>query len=191
MNIKYLYHVTSFFLIFTLISCSTNDSYKYPIYNNKKVTINLDDLQKVHDNNITILDGDTIKLHINNKNTKIRLIGIDAFETTKSNKAYKQAYQNQFDLDEVIQKGKETKEFLRELLNNKTEFFLEYDEDKKDVYGRILAYVWTSNTQMINMQIICSGYADILTIDPNDKYADKFETCLESAKQKNLGIWEK
>ncbi len=189
MNIKYLYHVVLSFSLLIFISCGTNDSYKYPVYNNKQVTINLDDLQKVYDTNIIILDGDTIKLHINNEDTKIRLIGIDAFETTKSNKAYKQAYQNQLDLDEVIRKGKETKEFLKELLKNKTEFFLEYDEDKKDDYGRILAYVWTSSTQMINMQIICSGYADILTISPNDKYANQFETCLEFAKQKNLGIW--
>ncbi len=188
---KYLYHIFTLYILF-FISCGTNNSIsKYPIYNNQSVTIDTSTLDNLKLNSIKIIDGDTIEINLDDQTLKIRLIGIDTFEIIKSDKAYKQAYQNSFTIDEIVQKGKQSKEFLQELLKNKTEIFLEYDQEKKDDYDRILAYIWTSDTQMINMQMVCSGYATTLTISPNDKYTDKFELCLEFAKQNSLGIWKK
>ena len=68
---------------------------------------------------------------------------------------------------------------------------MEYDEDFLDRYKRTLAYVWFSDKVMLNMKIICEGYALPLTISPNDKYAQEFVQCYEDAKAKGLGVWEK
>ena len=187
---KYLYLMLLFLLIFTLTSCGTkeNTPSEYPIYNNQQVNIDSNTLEVLHD--IKVSDGDTIKVNLNNQQTTIRLIGIDTFETSKSNKAYKQAYEYNLSIDEVVAKGKQAKEFMSYLLKNKSQLFLELDADKTDRYDRILAYIWSSDTQMINMQIICSGYALVLTIEPNDKYAQKFDTCYKYARQNNLGMWK-
>ncbi len=187
---KCLYFILLPLLTFALTSCGTDESTpsRYPIYNNQQVTIDSSALEVLHD--IKISDGDTIKASLDNQKKTIRLIGIDTFETSKSNKAYKQAYEYNLSIDEVVVKGKQAKEFMSYLLKGKSQLFLELDADKTDRYDRILAYIWSGDTQMINMQIVCSGYALVLTIKPNDKYAQKFDTCYKYARQNNLGMWK-
>lgn len=61
---------------------------------------------------VKILDGDTIRAKINDNIFSIRLIGIDCYETTPNNRAYKQAYNNNLTIDEVIKNGKFSKKYL-------------------------------------------------------------------------------
>lgn len=61
---------------------------------------------------VKILDGDTIRAKINDNIFSIRLIGIDCYETTPNNRAYRQAYNNNLTIDEVIKNGKFSKKFL-------------------------------------------------------------------------------
>ena len=137
-----------------------------------------------------IVDGDTIKLEFDGKLTTIRLIGIDTFESRKNNKAYRQAYENNISIEEVIQRGKLAKTYIKEKLSKRSKNYLEYDEDFLDRYDRTLAYVWFSDDEMLNMDIICEGYAMPLTIKPNDKYAKAFTQCYEEAKAQGLGVWK-
>ena len=136
-----------------------------------------------------IVDGDTIKLEFDGKLTTIRLIGIDTFESRKNNKAYKQAYQYHITLEEVINRGKRAKSYIQAKLSKRIKNYLEYDEDFLDRYDRTLAYVWFSDDEMLNMDIICEGYAIPLTIKPNNKYAKEFTQCYEDAKAQGLGVW--
>lgn len=61
---------------------------------------------------VKILDGDTVRAKINDNIFSIRLIGIDCYETTPNNRAYKQAYNNNLTIDEVIKNGKFSKKYL-------------------------------------------------------------------------------
>jgi micrococcal nuclease len=45
--------------------------------------------------------------------------------------------------------------------------------DPKDRYERTLAYL-TQEGAMHNLALVAEGYARVLTIPPNDKYADRF-----------------
>ncbi len=112
-----------------------------------------------------VIDGDTFE----GDGYTIRLIGIDAPE--KAQKCYEEA-----------------KNFLRKLIEGKT-VRLEYDEEKRDAYGRVLAYVWVGGT-FVNMEMIKNGYAvfrnygkklrhaDILNLSPSGCVAG-IDTCEE------------
>ena len=171
-----------------MIGCGEGREERLPAhYPSLKANINI--LDKSDQDEAVIVDGDTIKLEFDNNLTSIRLIGIDAFESHKNNKAYRQAYENGITIQEVLERGKEAKNYIKAQLSKRVDFYLEYDEDFKDRYKRVLAYVWLSDKEMLNMKIICEGYALPLTIKPNDKYADKFKACYEEAKAKGLGVW--
>jgi len=158
----------------------------YPDITTNTSTLDISDAKQA-----TIVDGDTIKLEFDGKLTTIRLIGIDTFESRNSIKAKAQAYDYGISLEEVIQRGKRAKTYIQAQLSNRVTHYLEYDEDFLDRYKRTLAYVWLSNKVMLNMKIICEGYALPLTISPNDKYAQEFVQCYEDAKAQGLGVWKK
>ena len=61
---------------------------------------------------VKILDGDTVRAKINDNIFSIRLIGIDCYETTPNNRAYRQAYSNNLTIGEVIKNGKFSKKYL-------------------------------------------------------------------------------
>ena len=136
-----------------------------------------------------ITDGDTIKLTFDGKLTTIRLIGIDTFESRKNNKAYRQAYEHGITIEEVVLRGKRAKTYIQKKLSKRVKLYMEYDEELLDRYDRTLGYVWFSDYEMLNMDIICDGYAMPLTIKPNDKYAKAFKSCYEKAKKKEVGVW--
>ena len=64
---------------------------------------------------VEIYDGDTIGA---------KIIGIDCYETTKNNRSYKQAYLDNLNIDDVIQKGKYSKNYLKKL----------YKKNNSDIY---------------------------------------------------------
>ena len=56
-----------------------------------------------------ITDGDTVVAQIGDNKFRVRLIGIDCYETSNNNRAYKQKYKNNLSIDEVIDKGLNSK----------------------------------------------------------------------------------
>ena len=154
-----------------------------------RLSIHTETLDKPDAKEAQITDGDTIKLTFDGKLTTIRLIGIDTFESRKNNKAYRQAYEHGISLEEVVARGKRAKTYIKGKLSKRVKLYMEYDEDFLDRYDRTLGYVWFSDDEMLNLDIICDGYALPLTIKPNDKYAKAFQACYEEAKAKGLGVW--
>lgn len=112
-----------------------------------------------------IIDGDTFTLA---DGSKIRLIGIDSPE--KGQRLYDEA-----------------KQYLNELIAGKT-VLLEYDKGTRDRYGRILAYVYVEDS-FINGKMAESGWASLLTIKPNTKYAKELKRLSDNARHARLGIW--
>ena len=105
------------------------------------------------------------------------MIGIDAPESRKSFKK------------QVGYFGKESKNYLTNLLKGK-KVKLEFDVDTHDQYGRMLAYAYTENGIFINVDLLKNGFAIIMTIPPNVKYADQFFALQQKARETKKGLWK-
>lgn len=123
-----------------------------------------------------VIDGDTFYCYDENKNeVKVRLIGIDTPETRNRFKKKKGHY------------GIEAKNYLTELILNQS-IKLDFDLDKYDQYNRVLAYAYKDNV-FINADLVKNGYARIMTIQPNSKYADLFYKLQIQARDNKIGLW--
>lgn len=88
-------------------------------------------------NIIRVIDGDTVDSTCG----RIRLVRIDSFESRRNNRAYRQAYELNMSIDEVVKRGKlATKVTIKELLNK--EITLVTSQVNKDMYGRILGEIY-------------------------------------------------
>lgn len=124
-----------------------------------------------------VVDGDTFWVdNGTSKGIKIRLTGIDAPESQKRWKREEGYY------------GKESKAYLTKLLKNKR-VRLETDIDSLDRYGRTLSYVYLENDTFVNAIMVKEGYAVIMTVPPNVRYADLFYKLQVQARENNRGLW--
>lgn len=128
---------------------------------------------------VKIVDGDTFWVDDGSeRGRKIRLIGVDAPETRRTGGK------------EVGFYGQESKNYLTRLILDK-EVRLEYDADPKDRYGRTLAYVYLRDGTFVNAELVKRGYAMVMTVPPNVKYADEFVELQREAREKQRGLWGK
>ena len=89
---------------------------------------------------IKINDGDTLTALVNNETTKIRLLDVDCYETRKnSNTKFQQKYYR-LSVDEVLEKGKQSRKKLKNLL--KDHRYIRVEWEKRDSFGRILGKVY-------------------------------------------------
>jgi micrococcal nuclease len=121
-----------------------------------------------------VVDGDTAKVFFEGRSEYVRYIGIDTPESV--------------DPDSPVECfGPEAKEFNQSKLGAGT-VRLEFDEDQRDRYGRLLAYVYVGDL-MLNAELLRQGYAETMTIAPNDSRADKFREIEANARNMGLGMW--
>ena len=126
-----------------------------------------------------IVDGDTFWAdNGTEKGIIVRLIGVDAPESRKTFKKQIGYY------------GKEAKTYFTKLLTGK-KVKLICDLDSLDRYGRTLAYVYLEDGTFVNAHIIKNGYAMIMTVPPNVKFADEFVKLQQEARENNRGLWAK
>lgn len=127
--------------------------------------------------NVTrVVDGDTIVVHVNGVDEKIRLTGVDTPESVHPDKTKNVPY------------GKVSSDYVKDLLSGK-KVYLEYDVSKTDRYGRILAYVYLEDGVMLNKLLLEEGQGVLLTVPPNVKYADEFVKAEKQAKKNKKGLW--
>jgi len=137
-----------------------------------------------------IVDGDTIYVEQNGRIVKVRLIGIDAPESTGNSKAQRDSDRTGDDIGVIVSQGMRSKRFLKSLVKKGDRVTLEYDVERRDRYGRTLAYVYLEDGTMLNELIIASGYASPMTIPPNVKYRERFLKAYGNARVKGLGLWQ-
>ena len=119
-----------------------------------------------------VYDGDTILL---SNGKKVRFLGINTPEVEGRNKSLQAG-------------GEEAKQWLGRKLRNK-KIRLEKDIEKRDKYGRLLAYIFTKDNEHINLELVKKGYASVNIYPPNLKYTDELQKAQQFAEQKQLGIW--
>jgi micrococcal nuclease len=84
--------------------------------------------------------------------------------------------------------GKEAGNYLRDMILNE-KVRIELDVDPLDRYGRTLAYAYTEDDLFINAHMIEQGYAQVMTIPPNVKYASLFLQLQKEAREAERGLW--
>lgn len=71
------------------------------------------------------------------------------------------------------------------------EVALETDEEIEDPYGRLLAYVWivpdSGVPELFNRTLLEEGLAEVMTVKPNDAYADCLADTAKQSGQKDSG----
>ena len=91
---------------------------------------------------IKIKDGDTIDVKIEKNTFPVRLIGIDCYETGRIHRAYRQAYDNNLSIDEVIARGKQSTAYLENLYRANKNNQVYIDFKGVDIYGRALGVIY-------------------------------------------------
>ncbi|MEK7597414.1 MAG: thermonuclease family protein [Patescibacteria group bacterium] len=132
---------------------------------------------------VRVIDGDTIEIE---GKIKVRYVGINTpeiYHDTTGKKTGEQCFADESYLEN------------KKLVEGKI-ITLVKDVSDKDKYGRLLRYVYvdpsTSSGQAIfvNDYLITNGFAKIMTIKPDIKYAQQFKEDEKAAKTNNLGIWK-
>lgn len=124
---------------------------------------------------VRTVDGDTVVVNIDGKETKVRLIGVDTPETVDPRKP-------------VEHYGKQASQFTRNLLKGES-VYLEYDQTKTDKYGRTLAYLYRAPDGLfVNLEIVRQGYGHAYTKYPF-KYMKLFEKWGKDARENGRGLW--
>ncbi len=67
---------------------------------------------------------------------------------------------------------------------------LEFNMERRDRYGLLLAYVYLTDGRMLNEEIVKEGYANILTIPPNVKYQESFLRAYREARHNEMVFWK-
>jgi micrococcal nuclease len=124
---------------------------------------------------IKVIDGDTIKITINNNDETVRFLLIDTPESVHPTKP-------------VQPFGKEASNFTKKMMiNGSTE--IELDVSERDKYGRLLAYVYVDG-RSVQEALLREGLARVAYVyAPNIKYVDEYRKIQSEAQKKEKGIW--
>lgn len=121
-----------------------------------------------------VIDGDTIEVRFRGELIRVRLIGVDTPETVDPSKPV-ECY------------GKAASRFTTHRLDGQR-VRLAFDVERKDRYGRTLAYVWLGHA-LLNETLVRQGFATVATFPPDVKYVERFRAAQRAAKSYNRGLW--
>lgn len=145
------------------------------------ITLLLLNINLVHSQEIVkfkeCVDGDTIKITINNETKTVRLLAVDTPESVHPTK-------------DVEYYGQEASDYTCNLVKNASNIELEYDENsaKEDKYNRLLAWVFVDGT-LLQEKLIENGYAQVAYLYKDYKYTSILQAKQEKAQESNSGIW--
>jgi endonuclease YncB( thermonuclease family) len=122
----------------------------------------------------TVYDGDTVVLE---DGRKIRLLGINTPEVQHKDKRADAG-------------GEDAKVWLINKLQH-ARIRLEFDSERTDKYGRILAHLFNEQKEHINLSLVKAGLATISIYPPNLLYVNELLAAENKAEQDSLGIWQR
>ncbi|MDX1960871.1 MAG: thermonuclease family protein [Leptospiraceae bacterium] len=112
---------------------------------------------------VSVHDGDTVRILVENKQVKVRLFGIDAPET---NQAF----------------GTKSKEALKSLVHKKQ---VTVDHKGKDQFGRTLGVIFLEGKD-INLEMLKLGMVWVYKIH---RKKGPYLSAEEEAKKNSIGLW--
>jgi micrococcal nuclease len=120
---------------------------------------------------VAALDGDTIVI---SGGMKVRYAGLNTPESHHPDKLPEYCGQEAFEANRRLVVGKTVR--------------LDFDERRRDKYGRLLAYVYADGL-FVNAELIRQGYAQVSTYKGNQRYHEEFERLQQSAIAARRGLW--
>ena len=133
-----------------------------------------------------VIDGDTIIL---SNGEKVRFIGIDTPELYESDKLYHDSRRSGVPVKRISQMGKLSHEFTRKACDQKY-VRLEFDNERYDKYGRVLAFIFLEDGRMLNEMILQEGYGlAYLRFYFKQEYKDRFIKAEKEAEELKKGLW--
>lgn len=148
-------------------------------------TVNSDETSDISKDNMDkvlisrVVDGDTLKVKIGDKEDTIRLIGINTPESV--------------DPRTVVECfGKEASLKMKELAEGKEVLIVkDPTQNERDKYNRILAYVYLKDGTLLNQKMIDDGYAFEYTYNIPYEFQTEFKESEKNARAKGLGLWDR
>jgi micrococcal nuclease len=123
---------------------------------------------------VDVVDGDTIEVEYEGEVEDVRYIGIDTPESVAP--------------DQPVECfGPEASAYNADLVEGER-VRLVFDAERRDRYGRLLAYVYVGD-RFVNAALLRAGYATTLTIAPNDSHAAEFDRLEQEAGNAGRGLW--
>ena len=117
-----------------------------------------------------VSDGDTVSL---SGIGRVRLIGVDTPEVFGGAECY----------------GREASAFTKRILVPGRRVAYRLGVERRDRFGRTLAYVWLRDGRLFNGLLVERGYAVPLTVPPNVELARRFVAAARRARRAKLGLW--
>lgn len=121
-----------------------------------------------------VVDGDTVEVGLDGVTEDVRYIGVDTPESVKPGAP-------------VECFGLEASDFNARLVEGEA-VELVFDRERRDDYGRLLAYVYVDDL-FVNAELVRRGYATTLTIEPNDRFAERLARLEQRAGAAGRGLW--
>jgi len=119
-------------------------------------------------------DGDTVRLR---DGRKVRLIGINAPELAIDDKPAQAL-------------ATDARDALREAISaHDNRVGLVFGKERKDHYGRTLAHLFGPDGENLQAELLERGLAVMLTIPPNDSFADCYRQAERKARCEHRGLW--
>ncbi len=122
---------------------------------------------------LNVIDGDTVIID-DARGSRVRYLGIDTPEIAYQGSPGDPMSEEARDYNIKLVQGKRVK--------------LEFDKEKYDVYGRILAYVYIDDL-LVNEELLKEGLATVLIIEPNGMHSEIVLDALQQAKKDKKGMW--
>ncbi len=143
----------------------------------------------VHARVVSVTDGDTIVVTLTSGALeRVRLIGVDAPELHWSQDRDQDRSDVEGSREGTRAMGERARQFAVTRLAGR-DVFLGFDVQRRDRYGRLLAYVWLPDERSFNVLIVREGYARVMTVPPNVRHADVLLACEREARIAGRGLW--
>jgi micrococcal nuclease len=121
------------------------------------------------------VDGDTVEISLDGATEDVRYIGVDTPESVAP--------------DQPVECFGERASHFNASLVEGHEVSLVFDDERRDQYGRLLAYVYLGD-EFVNAELVRRGFARTLTIPPNTRHADRFARLAAAAGAAGRGLWD-
>jgi micrococcal nuclease len=123
---------------------------------------------------LRVVDGDTILVRLDGRRERLRYIGIDTPESVTPDRP-------------VECFGRAAAEENRRLVGGRT-VTLTADEERRDRFGRLLAYVRVGD-RFVNAELVRRGFATTLEVPPNLRHAARLRSLEREARRAGRGLW--
>lgn len=124
---------------------------------------------------VRVVDGDTIVVSIEGEDERVRLLNIDTPETVHPT-------------EPVECGGPEASEAISELLSPGDVVVLEFDQEQRDRYDRLLAGVFVEDV-FVNERMAREGWGEPAYYAPNDRFLSVVEQAWAQAEEEKAGMF--